>query len=98
MLCSQNWRYRSSHSLASLIGAASRRQGRHCASRLRLINPVRSNTFRCLVIDGAAMENGSESSLTVVSPSASRARIARLVGSDRAAKVSLKRSRNVVHH
>jgi hypothetical protein len=36
--------------------------------------------------------------LTVVSPSASRARIARLVGSDRAAKVSLKRSRNVVHH
>lgn len=72
------------------MGAASRRQGRHWASRLRLINPVRSKTFRCLVIDGAAIENGSESSLTVVSPSARRARIARRVGSDRAANVSLR--------
>ncbi len=90
MLCCQNWRYCSSHSEASRKGEASSLQGRHWASRLRLIKPARSNTFKCLVIDGAAIENGSESSLTVISPSARRARIARLVGSERAENVSFR--------
>ena len=41
-------------------------------------------------MEGALRENGSESSLTEVSPRARRARIARLVGSERAAKVELR--------
>jgi hypothetical protein len=38
---------------------------------------------------GMLIENGSASSVTVASPSASRARIARLVGSASAAKTAL---------
>ena len=68
------------------------RQGRHCASRPRAIRPARSSTFRCLETAGRLMSNGSASSVTDVSPSASRARIARRVGSARAAKVALRRS------
>src|SRR6202030_3407607 len=51
-------------------GAASRRQGRRCASRLRRIKPARSRTFRCLVMEGALREKGSDNSLTDVSPDA----------------------------
>lgn len=41
---------------------------------------------------GSDMANGSASRVTVDSPRASRARMARRVGSDRAAKVSLRAS------
>jgi hypothetical protein len=47
-----------------------------------------------LVIDGAVIEKGSASSLTDVSPKARRARIARRVGSESAAKVALRGSDN----
>ena len=73
-------------------GAASSRQGRHCASRPRAIRPARSSTLRCLEMAGRLISNGSASSVTDVSPSASRARMARRVGSASAAKVVLRRS------
>ena len=57
----------------------------------RSARPV-SSTFRCREIAGRLMENGSASSVTVASPSASRARIARRVGSASAAKIMLSRS------
>ena len=57
-----------------------------------MISPARSSTFRCLEIAGRLIANGSASSLTEASPSVSRARIARRVGSARAAKVALRRS------
>ena len=47
---------------------------------------------------GPLILNGLASSLTVVSPSASRARIARRVGSARAAKVALRRSTAIVYN
>ena len=74
----------------SLSGAASRRQGRHCASRPRAMRPARSKTLRCLEMAGRLISKGSASSVTEVSPSARRARIARRVGSARAAKVVLR--------
>jgi hypothetical protein len=60
--------------------------------RLREISPADSSTFRCREIAGRLIENGSASSPTVASPSLSRARIARLVGSASAAKITLSRS------
>jgi len=53
---------------------------------------ARSSTLRCLETAGRLMANGSASSVTDVSPNASRARMARRVGSARAAKVVLRRS------
>src|SRR5690606_30817361 len=56
------------------------------------LSPARSSTFRCLEMAGWLISNGSASSVTVASPSASRARSARRVGSARAAKVRSSRS------
>src|ERR1700738_3366093 len=56
------------------------------------MRPAASRTLRCLVMDGALMEKGSASCLTDVSPKARRARIARRVGSESAAKVVLRGS------
>ena len=89
MLCSQERRYCSSHLSTSCKGALWSRHGLFCASRLRLIRPARSSTLRCFVIEGGAIENGSESSLTDSSPCESRARMARRVGSERAENVEL---------
>src|SRR5688500_85126 len=72
------------------MGVASSVRGRHCASRPRAMRPARSSTRRCLEMAGPLMSNGAESSLTVAGPVASRARIARRVGSARAAKVVLR--------
>src|SRR5437763_996123 len=77
---------------APLSGAASSRQGRHCASRPREMSRARSSTFRCFDTAGRLIANGSANSPTVASPVASRARIARRVGSANAEKVSLSRS------
>lgn len=55
-------------------------------------NKACSRTLRCLEIACWVMVKGSVSWLTVASPPASRARIARLVGSASAAKVELSRS------
>ena len=74
---------------ASLSGLASRRQGRHCASRARAISPARSSTFRCFETAGIDISKGLASSVTDVSPCASRASMARRVGSARAAKVEV---------
>ena len=57
------------------------------ARRLREIRPARSSTFRCFETAGSVMANGSASSVTEASPVASRARIARRVGSASAANV-----------
>src|SRR5882762_1383015 len=76
----------------SLSGLAWSRQGRHCASRPRSMRPERSSTFRCFETAGRLISKGSASLRTEVSPEARRARIARLVGSARAAKVALRRS------
>ena len=72
-----------------MSGAATSRHGRRCASRPRAISPARCSTRRCLEIAGRLMANGSASSETEASPRARRARIARRVGSARAAKVVL---------
>ena len=77
----------------ALERAASIRQGRHCASRPRAMRPARSSTLRCLEMAGRLISNGSASSVTEVSPTASRARMARRVGSASAAKVVLRRPR-----
>ena len=74
---------------ASFIGAPRRREGRSCAVRPRSIRPARSSTPMCFETAWTLIENGAASSLTVASPSARRARIARRVGSARAAKVLL---------
>src|SRR6516165_1678604 len=50
--------------------------------------PARSSTARCLVIAGAEIGNGAAKLLTEQGPSASRATIARLVGSASAPKIS----------
>src|SRR3569833_932802 len=73
---------------ASRSGPASSRHGRRWASRPREIRPARSSTFRCFEIAGWVIANGAASSPTEASPFASRARIARLVGSASAANVT----------
>src|SRR5512134_731426 len=62
-------------------------RGRRCASTSIEMRPARSSTFRCLEMAGWLISNGSASSVTVASPVASRARMARRVGSAKAAKV-----------
>src|SRR5690606_27090064 len=89
-LPSQKLRYRSTQLATSRSGVASRRHGRHWARRSCLINPARWSTFRCFVIAGALMSKGSASSFTVASPSASRSRMARRVGSASAEKRALR--------
>src|SRR5271155_5068762 len=73
----------------SLSPRGSMRHGRHCALRLRAINPARSKTFRCLETAGRLMANGFASSVTEVSPRARRAKMARRVGSASAEKAVL---------
>src|SRR4051812_29924690 len=53
------------------------------------MSPARSSTLRWREIAGRLIGNGSASSFTVASPSARRVRIARRVGSARAANVSV---------
>ncbi len=77
------------YTAASLKGAASSRLDRHWAERLREMSPAVSNTFRCREIAGREMSNGSASSVTVASPSLSRAKMARRVGSASAPKIRL---------
>jgi hypothetical protein len=77
---------------ASSDGSTCNRLGRHCASRVRTTSPARSSTLRCCEIAGRDTANGCASSLTVASPAASRASMARRVGSAKAAKVSVSRS------
>ena len=67
------------------------RQGRRWASRRREAGR-RVHTFRCLMIAGWVIANGSANSATVASPPASRARIARRAGWARAANVASRRS------
>jgi len=62
--------------------------GRRCASRPCEISPARSSTFKCFEIASFVIANGSASSITDASPDASRARIARRVGSASAANVA----------
>src|SRR5262244_1688877 len=50
------------------------------------MRPACSSTRRCLDTAGPLIANGADSSLTVAAPEASRARIARRVGSARAAR------------
>src|SRR6185503_11471895 len=54
----------------------------------RETSPAPSSTLRCLEIAGWLMSKGSASSLTEASPDARRDRIARRVGSERAAKIA----------
>ena len=70
-----------SHTVASLSGSASRWLSRAVARRVREISPARSSTLRCREIAGWVTLNGAASSATVASPSESRVRIARRVGS-----------------
>src|SRR5207244_11958687 len=79
---------RSSDLVASPSGGGTRGGGRGCASRPRRTRPARSRTFRCFEIAGWLMANGCASSATDASPEASRARIARRVGSASAANVA----------
>src|SRR5947209_12876067 len=69
--------------------SASSRHGRHWAFRLCRTSPARCSTFRCLEMPGRLRSNGLASSVTEASPCARRARIARRVGSARAANVTL---------
>jgi hypothetical protein len=90
--CSQNWRKGSIQPSASFSGATTSVRGRRCASRPRLTRPARSSMMRCLEIVGWLRSNGFMSSDTSASPDASRARIARRVGSASAPKVKLRGS------
>src|SRR6187431_1161756 len=53
------------------------------------MSPARSSTRRCFEIAGWLSSNGAAKSFTDASPLARRARMARLVGSARAANVTL---------
>ena len=63
-------------------------QGRLVPSTRRKISPAPSSTFRCRETAGWLIANGFASSSTVASPCASRARIARRVGSASAEKAA----------
>jgi hypothetical protein len=60
------------------------------------MSPARSNTLMCLEMAGKLKSNGSASSLTVASPSANRAKIARRVEFAKAAKVWLSLSSSLL--
>ena len=53
-------RYCSIQSAASLMGSGASRHGRHCASRPRVMSPLRSSTFRCLETAGGLGEMQGE--------------------------------------
>src|ERR1700730_13185375 len=57
---------------------------------MRTISSARSRTFRCREIAGREIVNGAANSLTVALPEASRATMARRVGSPSAAKIWLR--------
>ena len=56
------------------------------------MRPARCSTFRCFVTAGGVILKGSDNSVTVASPVDKRARMARRVGSARAANVALRGS------
>src|ERR1700676_4655630 len=70
-----------SHWSMAAIPAFASRRGRFVPSTRRTISPASSSTFRCWEIAGCVISNGSANSLTVASPLARGARIARRVGS-----------------
>src|SRR4029450_7977031 len=74
------------------MGDASRRAGRHCASRPREISPARSSTFRCWETAGRLISKGSASVFTDASPSRRRDRMARRGGSANAENTAFRRS------
>ena len=80
------------HVVTSRSGSASRRLSRAVARRVRETRPACSSTFRCRETAGWDTLNGAASSATVASPSASRLKIARLVGSASAPNTRLSRS------
>ena len=90
-LCSQTFRWCSIQVRAPVRGSGSKRRGRRRPSRPTRTNPASSSTLRCLDTAGWLMSNGSANSETEASPSAKRARIARRVGSARAANVASSR-------
>ncbi len=90
--CSHAARVCSAHVAISTSGSGRSRHGRRCPSRLRVIRPACSRTFRCLEMAGRLIGNGSANSSTVASPSANRRTIERRVGSDKAAKTTSNRS------
>src|SRR5882672_2023201 len=64
------------------------RQGRFVPSARRTISPAPSSTFRWREMAGCVISKGAASSITVASPLARRARIARRVGSAKAEKAA----------
>jgi hypothetical protein len=62
---------------------------RHGPERLREISPARSTIFRCRDIAGRLMANGSASSVTVASPSASHEPMSRRASTASAPKIVL---------
>src|SRR3954469_6586769 len=92
---SQKRRYAWSHSAASRSPGPRSREGRNWALRPRSIRPARSSTRRCLDTACTVIGKGRASSLTVASPPANRPKMARRVGSARAAKVALSWSDSV---
>ena len=86
---SHRTRYRSTQVETSRRPVGSRLHGRHCASLPCTTSPACWSTLRCFDTPGSVIANGFASSPTVASPCASRARIARRVGSARAANVVL---------
>ncbi len=70
------------------MGRATRRHRRTRPSFFCRSRPARSSTRRCLEMAGSETLNGSANPITDEGPRASRARIPRRVGSDRAEKVA----------
>src|ERR1700730_14380608 len=64
------------------------RRGRFVPSAQRTTSRAFSSTFRCWEIAGCVISKGADSSITVASPLARRARIARRVGSAKAEKAA----------
>jgi len=80
--------YFSSHSFASRIGSARRRQATVRPVFSRVIRPASDSTSRCFITAGSDMSNGFASSLTdALSRALNCATSARRVGSDSAATV-----------
>ncbi len=73
--------------MASSIGPAASCTATVRPVLVREISPASESTSRCFITAGSDIENGCAISLTEASRSASCAKIARRVGSERAAKV-----------
>src|ERR1035438_3936328 len=65
-----------------------RRRGRFVPSTRPATSPASSRTFKCCEIAGCVILNGPANSITVASPLARRASMARLVGSAKAANAA----------